>query len=235
MSPRPAKAVRGRAGDDPATALRDLLIDTAERLIGDRQASTITTREIARAAGVSDGVLYNYFADKNELIITALVRRHTETLRRYDVALPKAGTATVAENLTACALAVIELVTGTLPMARTLLPEADLLHRFIDEIHRTPLGPHRMVGPVAAYLAEEQRLGRLGEFDIEPAATLLLGSAVMQGFTIVMGGAPQDQVIAQVPRVVATLLRGLSPGSPHFDSGNEVGVWAPATGRDEEV
>src|SRR5688572_7785639 len=107
MSPRPAKAVRGRTGDDPATALRDLLIDTAERLIGERPASAITTREIARAAGVSDGVLYNYFADKNDLIITALVRRHTETLRQYDLALPAPGSGSVADNLGACALAAI--------------------------------------------------------------------------------------------------------------------------------
>src|SRR5262245_13050623 len=129
MSPRPAKAVRGRIGDDPASALRDLLVETADRLIGERPASAITTREIARAAGVSDGVLYNYFADKNDLIITALLRRHTETLRRYDLALPEPGTATVAENLAACARAAIDLVTGTLPSAGALLSEPALLHR----------------------------------------------------------------------------------------------------------
>jgi AcrR family transcriptional regulator len=221
MSPRPAKAVRGRAGDDPATALRDLLIDTAERLIDERSAAAITTREIARAAGVSDGVLYNYFADKNELIITALVRRHTETLRRYDLALPTPGSATVAENLVACALAAIDLVAGTTPMASALLSEPALVHRFIAEIHRTPLGPHRMVGPIAEYLAEEQRLGRLGTFDLDGAATLLLGSAMMLGFTIAMGGEPRERVLQRVPAVVATMLAGLAaePAEPRSSTG----------------
>jgi len=209
MSPRPAKAVRGRTGDDPATALRDLLIDTAERLIGERPASAITTREIARAAGVSDGVLYNYFADKNDLIITALVRRHTETLSRYDLVFPTAGSATVAENLEACALAAIDLVASTLPAAGSLLSEPALLHRFFDEIHRSPLGPHRMVGPIAQYLAEEQRLGRLGAFDLDAATTLLLGSAMTLGFSVTFGGASREHVVEQLPTIVTTLLRGL--------------------------
>jgi AcrR family transcriptional regulator len=211
MSPRPAKAVRGRLGNDPATALRDLLIDTAERLVEQKQASTITTREIARAAGVSDGVLYNYFADKNELIITALVRRHTDTLSRYDVAVPAPGSGSVEENLAGCMVAAIDLVASTLPMASTLLSEPALLHRFFTEVHTHPLGPHRMVGPVAEYLSAEQAAGRLGSFDIDAAAALLLGSAMMLGFTIVMGGAPREQVVAQVPGIVATLLRGVGP------------------------
>lgn len=65
MSPRRAKATLGRVGTDPATALREHLVDTAERLLAEKQVGAITTREIARAAGVSDGVLYNYFADKD--------------------------------------------------------------------------------------------------------------------------------------------------------------------------
>lgn len=211
MSPRPAKAVRGRIGNDPAAALRDLLIDTAERLIAERPAATITTREIARAAGVSDGVLYNYFSDKNDLIITALMRRHVETLGRYVQALPEPGSNTVAENLTACARAAIDLVTGTLPAASALLSEPVLLHRFFDEIHRSPLGPHRMLGPIKEYLAGEQRLGRLGEFNVDAATTMLLGSAIMLGLNVVFGGMPLERVVEQAPHVVGTLLRGLGP------------------------
>jgi AcrR family transcriptional regulator len=209
MSPRPAKAVRGRLGNDPATALRDLLIDTAERLVEQKQASTITTREIARAAGVSDGVLYNYFADKNELIITALVRRYTDTLSRYDLALPAPGSGSVEENLATCMRAAIDLVASALPMTSTLLSEPALLHRLFTEVHTHPLGPHRMVGPVAAYLTAEQAAGRLGSFDVDAASVLLLGPALMLGFTIAMGGAPREQVVAQVPGIVATFLRGV--------------------------
>jgi AcrR family transcriptional regulator len=201
--------VRGRIGNDPATALRDLLIDTAERLVEEKPASAITTREIARAAGVSDGVLYNYFADKNELIITALVRRYTQAVSRYDLAVPSPGSGSVEENLVACLRAAIDLVASTVPMAGTLLSEPELLHRFFTEVHTHPLGLHRMVGPVAQYLSAEQAAGRLGPFDVDAAGVLLLGAAIMIGLTIVMGGAPRDQAVGQVPGIVATLLRGV--------------------------
>src|SRR5512140_2747206 len=56
MSPRRAKAVVDRVGDDPATALRELLIDAVDRLLAQGSITAITTRDIARAAGVSDGV-----------------------------------------------------------------------------------------------------------------------------------------------------------------------------------
>src|SRR5262249_61477702 len=81
MSPRWAKATRGRAGNDPATALREHLINTAEKLLTEKQAGAITTREIARAAGVADGVLYNHFADKHDLILAAPIPRDAQGRR----------------------------------------------------------------------------------------------------------------------------------------------------------
>src|SRR5450759_2729180 len=100
MSPRRAKAVgSGRVGDDPAAALRELLIDATEGLISRGPISAITTRDIARAAGVSDGVLYNYFEDKPDLILAALVRRYQLLARRFFDASPQAGSGTVEDNL----------------------------------------------------------------------------------------------------------------------------------------
>jgi Bacterial regulatory proteins, tetR family len=44
------------------------MIDVAERLLAERQVSTITTPDITPAAEVSDGVLYS-FADMNDLLM----------------------------------------------------------------------------------------------------------------------------------------------------------------------
>ena len=209
MSPRRARAVRGRVGDDPATALREHLIDTAEKLLAERQVSTITTRDIARSAGVSDGVLYNYFADKHELVVAALVRRYAGSVARFDTDLPEPGTGTVEDNLITFAQAAVDLVAETLPTAAGLMSEPVLLHRFIDEIHRQPFGPHRMRQPIADYLTGEQQLGRLGTFDIESAITLIMGPAIMLGFTALITGAPREVLAEQVPGIVHTLLTGI--------------------------
>ncbi|MFI7067150.1 TetR/AcrR family transcriptional regulator [Kribbella sp. NPDC050124] len=212
MSPRRAKAVRGRVGDDPATALREHLIDTAEKLLGERQVSTITTRDIARSAGVSDGVLYNYFAAKHELLVAALVRRYAGSVTRFDTDLPVAGSGTVEDNLIAYAQAAVDLVTETLPTAAGLMSEPALLHRFIEEIHRQPFGPHRLRQPISDYLAAEQQLGRLGTFDIEAAISLIMGPAIMLGFAALISGASQDELTEQIPGIVRTLLTGIQAG-----------------------
>ena len=209
MSPRRARAVRGRVGDDPAAALREHLIDTAEKLLAERQVSTITTRDIARSAGVSDGVLYNYFAAKNELLLAALVRRYEGSVTRFDTGLPAPGTGSVEDNLVAYAQAAVRLVTDTLPTAAGLMSEPALLHRFIEEIHQQPFGPQRMHKPIADYLTAEQKLGRLGTFDVDSAIMLIMGPALMMGFTALIRGVPRDTLADQIPTIVHTLLTGL--------------------------
>ncbi len=211
MSPRRAHAVRGRAGHDPGAALREHLIDTAEKLLAERQVSSITTRDIARTAGVSDGVLYNYFADKHELVVAALVRRYAVLMVRFDTGLPAPGTGTVEENLTAYAVASLDLVAETLPVAAGLMSEPALLHRFIAAIHQEPFGPHRMRQPIADYLAGEKRLGRLGDVDVDAALALVMGPAIMLGFTELMSGTPRAELTEEFHRIVHTLLAGLLP------------------------
>ena len=211
MSPRRAKAVRGRVGDDPATALREHLIDSAERLLAERQVSTLTTREIARAAGVSDGVLYNYFTDKHDLIVAALLRRFSGLVRGFTDGLPAPGTSTVEANLVAFVRATHRLFTDALPMVGGLMSEPALLHRLMHAMHEHPYGPHLLRQPLVDYLAAEQRLGRLGPFDPGTAASLLIGPSLMLGFAHVIPNSPADHTAEAIPGIVRTLLRGLAP------------------------
>jgi AcrR family transcriptional regulator len=211
MSPRRAKAVSGRADLDPATALREHLIDAAERLLAERQVSAITTRDVARAAGVSDGVLYNYFTDKNDLLLTALTRRYGVVLAGFTADLPRPGTATVDENLNAYVHALLELHMEALPLAAGLLTEPQLLQRFIQAIHTEPFGPQQILHPIGDYLAGEQRLGRLQVEDVDAAVTLLFGSALFLALSRLMGGRSPDEVGRDIPAVVRTLVHGLGP------------------------
>ena len=58
---------------DDARNLREYLIATAARLIGQRGSAGLAVRDIAREAQVADGVLYNYFEDKEDLLAHALL------------------------------------------------------------------------------------------------------------------------------------------------------------------
>jgi AcrR family transcriptional regulator len=210
MSPRRAKAVGGRVGDDPATALREHLIDVTDGLLSRSPIAAITTRDIARAAEVSDGVLYNYFADKTALILAALVRRYQRLARRFYDALPAAGSATVEENLVAFANGFFELLVEALPTVAGLLTEPVLLHRLLAEIHQGELGPQYMQARLGDYLREEQRLGRLTPGDVTPAATMLMGSVGVLAISSQFAPAANRPDPAGLRPIVATILRGLA-------------------------
>jgi AcrR family transcriptional regulator len=213
MSPRRAKAVTGRVGDDPATALREHLIDTAEQLLTQRQVSTITTREIARTAGLSDGVLYNYFADKYDLLLAALLRRYQRLADRFAAALPEPGAGTLSGNLRAFAEASLAFQADLLPIGVGLISEPGLLHRFMETIHADLHGPQQNQSRLTGYLRQEQRLGRLSA-DVDPvaAATLLTGACLNFAIAgLVMPEGVRPDPAAALPAAVETLLRGLRP------------------------
>ncbi len=54
--------------DTTPTNRRDQLIETAMELFSEQGFATTSIKSIARAAGVSQGLLYNYFSSKEELL-----------------------------------------------------------------------------------------------------------------------------------------------------------------------
>ena len=176
---------RGRRSD-AATEIRERLLTAADVLLRDRQAEAITSRDIARVAGLSDGVLYNYFAGKHELLVTALILRLDDLLGTFrEPSL--AGEGSVSGGVAHLVERAHELQVAVLPMLANLVGDPPLLHRFMTEIHRPPLGGDVFLQPVADYLAAEQRLGRLGSFDPAAAADLVVGAVLMQGLIDVLG------------------------------------------------
>lgn len=206
MSPRRAAAVKEAAGD-PGAALREHLVAAAQTLFAERQVTSITARDLAREAGVSDGVLYNYFADKSELLLTALLRRFDELLDDFNAELPAPGTGAVEENVRAYAEALFRFDVDGFPMLAKLLGDPPLLQRFLVETHRRPLYTKRVRKPVVDYLAGEHRRGRIGQVDPEAAADLLIGAIAQLALTTVTGGRPPGR---RLPTLVDTLLKGIA-------------------------
>lgn len=80
-----------------------------------------------------------------------------------------------------------------------------LLHRYLAEIHRPPCLPLRIV----EYLQGEQRLGCTAAVDATAVTTLLFGAATPLAHTGPVRGPSHGDRAAQLPAVVATLVRGL--------------------------
>ena len=204
MSPRRAAALG--AGD---RTLRDHLIATAERLIAERGTAGLTVRAIAREAGVADGVLYNHFADKEELLAHALLA-HAESVARPLGPLPEPGTGTVEENLRAYVAHGLALHDGMLPALTGLIAHPAVLSRFAALSDRGGTWKERL----AAYLRGERDLGRLApQARVEAAASLIVGACHEPVLSVLFQGQGLAHRVSPdvVDDLVATVLNGLAP------------------------
>ncbi|MBN2177599.1 MAG: TetR/AcrR family transcriptional regulator [Demequinaceae bacterium] len=200
---------RGEGPTGSSPEIREKLIDAVDRLLAERQVSAITSRDIAREAGLSDGVLYNYFATKNDLVVAALVRRFDAQLTEFERGLPESGEGEVEENLVAYARAWRGLATTTMPTVVGLMSEPDLMHLFLEEIHDEGRGMQRAFDRIAGYLTAEQGLGRLGDFDVEAAVTTFVGSMAALALQGTMTGRAEVESGERVRAIIRTLLRGM--------------------------
>src|ERR1700756_1416466 len=71
----------------PAAERRQALIDTAIRVFSGGRYPGTTTSEIARAAGVSEPILYRHFASKRELYLAALDHVWSNARAQWSAAL----------------------------------------------------------------------------------------------------------------------------------------------------
>jgi AcrR family transcriptional regulator len=198
MSPRKAAVLR-----DGEQSLREHLIATAERLLSERGTAGLTVRAIAREAGVADGVLYNHFADKEELLALALYA-HVRTVERGLGDLPEPGGGSVEENLRTHLAYGLALHRAILPAFAGLLTQPGVLARFADL--QAPGEEWR--DRLTAYLRAERKLGRLAHnAKVDAAAAMIVGvchdAVLSQLFH--RAGAAEDAVAA----VVTVVLRGV--------------------------
>src|SRR5882672_7180379 len=59
----------------PVVAQKEKLITATMRLLSSQGLGCVTTRDIARAAKVAEGALYNHFGDKAELILAVVLHQ----------------------------------------------------------------------------------------------------------------------------------------------------------------
>jgi AcrR family transcriptional regulator len=185
MSPRKPAALRG-----DGQGLREYLIATAARLIDERGSAGLSVRDIAREAQVADGVLYNYFADKEDLLAHALLA-HVGTVMNAAPRLPPAGTGTVAENLRLFIDSGLATLTRVVPAFAGLISQPKVLKRF-----------HAMVGGDAAF-AGEAATG--GGKEAAGEAGAQGGKAAAGGETVDAAGHDGDGQ-AGLPAILATYL-----------------------------
>jgi len=219
MSPRPAAALRG--GDQD---LRAHLIATAAAVIARRGTAGLSVREIAKEAKVADGVLYNYFDGKDDLIAHGL-HAHAHAVLRAGHMAPAPGSNTVEQNLVTLFTQAVTLMSQIMPAFAGTVGQPAVLRRFrelisqhgsVHALSTIDASNAGLPGLFTTYLDAEQKRGRVApDADIEAATTLLIGAAHDLVLPHVFLGTPNAAGDAQhlpdghAERIVRTLLSGL--------------------------
>jgi AcrR family transcriptional regulator len=237
MSPRKPAVLRDGDGQN----LREYLIATAARLIGERGSAGLAVRDIAREAQVADGVLYNYFEDKEDLLAHALLA-HVGSVMQAAPRMPPAGTGTVAENLRLFIDRGLQTLARVAPAFAGLVSQPGVLGRFHAMVggdaafvgggerqadqdsadqdsadqDPDPDGPRGLPDILRGYLLAEQWLGRIDQAaDIDAAVTLIVGTIHGEILPRVLFAPPGRPVTTEpglAGRVADTILRGIAGG-----------------------
>ena len=122
-----------RRRTDPSAQTRKRILDTAERLFGDRGVAAVSLRDINRAAGISQGVLHYHFGGR-DAVVEAILERwlpaiNAERTRMYEALLASGRTPALRDVVEIICLPLARLALGRQPAGRRFLRCLGRLHQ----------------------------------------------------------------------------------------------------------
>src|SRR5438876_807222 len=156
------------SGCERTMGIRERILDAAVAVLRQRGYAAATTKEIARVAGCSEGSLYTYFVNKEQLLLAVMAERLPPFIPLLHGLL---------EHLEEVARLALPFYVQVMPLAATVLATPELA----EGLRRQNMGPHRANEGLVSYLRLEQRLGRIrAGASVEAAAALLLGACLQR-------------------------------------------------------
>jgi AcrR family transcriptional regulator len=223
-------------GQQPeASDRRRQIMEAALAVFSTKGFQKATNKDIAEAAGgISPGLIYHYFKDKQDLFFAILQERapiiqlasHPEQLMELP---PREGLALIGQGY----LRVIADA-GNLAVFRILLSEVIRFPQISEMLYRTAIS--RVFGLVTRYLARQVELGRLRPHDPLIATRSFIGMFIAhillrEVFRQPEAIATPDEVV--VANAVEIFLRGLGTAESLMGAdGAESGSAEPLRGAD---
>jgi AcrR family transcriptional regulator len=211
MSQEPGGS-RARGRGRPPAGVREAILAAARDLIGTGGLAKLTTREVARRAGVSEASVFYHFQDKASLLEHVVLDGLTPL---------KAPIPGLAEGGGDVALDALLMHTGTaleaffdniMPVVTAVQSDADLRHAFAERLVKGDLGPHRGVLMLSQYLEAMAAAGEASAgVDTRAASLMLIGSCFLRSWERQMAGPERGQTLPGLASVVATLVQLLAP------------------------
>ncbi|MEU7932367.1 TetR/AcrR family transcriptional regulator [Micromonospora echinofusca] len=190
---------RGVATPEP----RQQLFAAVERVIAQAGPGRLTGRAVTREAGVATGLLYAHFANFDDFLVGYAVDRAFQIAGEVAALAGRAGTGTVAGNLSDAVLAVPP---GALLALTRLTAHRPELTAGVEAVLGAGNAGLRTIERASAdYLAAEQQLGRLPA-GVDTEALGLAVAGVLHHVVLTRGTGPTAHVL--IRRAVTALVGG---------------------------
>jgi len=188
---------RGR----PPSGQREAILRSTLELLRDRGIAKLTTREIARHAGVSEASVYYHFSDRAGLL-QAVFEEGLQPLSL--LAQPPNPDSDRAEVLARAAQTLSQFFDEVLPVLIAAQSDPELQAALTAYISERDLGPHRGVAAIGGYLRAQQAAGEIDpSVDVDAAALMLIGACFIRVVERQLMG--QAGRLPELERVVITL------------------------------
>lgn len=203
---------------EPVDPVREQLIEARRNQILDAAASVFaakgydraTTKEIAAAAGLSEGTIYNYFNTKLDLLIGLMAR--LAELERLSGELLLALQGEVRNFFVAAFHHRLARIEQGEEMLKAILPQVFINPELRERFYRQYV--LRIAALLEQYVQAQVAAGRIRPVDV--SLTVRLVQSVFVGLLVlrVLGDEPLRTGWEKVPELLATLVfDGLNPGN----------------------
>ncbi|MDG2521466.1 TetR/AcrR family transcriptional regulator [Caulobacter segnis] len=177
-------------------AKTEAILDAAADVFAERGLAA-PMEAIARRAGVSKQTLYNRYRSKNDLVRALVIQKSDQIIgslhARDAAAPPREVLADFARNM-------LNLANSKSPVfLRTIIQSAGEMPDLAQEVFEA--GPLRSRLELAAYLAEQTRLGRLSAAEPEQAAEFFAGMVTGQRQLRALLGLNKPMASEQIDRL----------------------------------
>jgi AcrR family transcriptional regulator len=194
-----------------AAARRMQILDAATRVFARKGFNRATIRDVAQDAGVADGTIYNYFANKTDLLF-GLLDRLNDTERR-PASLAQAADAPLGDYFRSYMRERVEALWSNADLFRAVLPELlanpDLRTRYYDEV----IAPTMVLGE-GAFRALAAN-GTAPNLDFPLSVRIMAGSILGLMVLQLLGDDTLAARWREIPDAIADLLLpGLMPPPP---------------------
>jgi AcrR family transcriptional regulator len=189
---------------------RERFLDGAAEVLRRRGFAAATTKEIASAAGLSEAMLYKVFRDKVDLFLAVLTERLPRVALVRDGLAGQVGNGALDANLERLAAELLAFYLETFPIAASVFSDPQLLSHLREALRDSDRGPQVNVEAVTAYLAEEQRAGRVAAtVQLAAVAEMLVGACLHRAFLTRFNGG--DLTRRDLEKFATDLVDALRP------------------------